>query len=259
MHTAAKLNLINLFQCDKGFYTNERVFDYHYLLFVHKGIGRYKVGNTLYKGTIGDIFYCPPYVGNTIFADEEDPFLLSGIEFVLYNHAETDSIIGQLLIKMNILNNSFLITVINRMITELSYLKTYSQQITDLLMSTLFFELMRIGKIGKQDDENVLLKMLDHIKSNLHREVTYAELSRIFSYHKSTIYRMVSTTTGASLREYQIDLRTKKAMELLSFSKKNQSEIATICGYNSAIFFSRQFKAKTGFTPSEYRRIKQNL
>ncbi len=259
MQIAAKLNLINLYQCEQGFYTNERVFDYHYLLYVHQGLGRYKVGNALYHGAMGDLFYCPPYVSNTIFANEEDPFLLSGIEFVLPNQTEANAMITQLPVKTNILYDSFTVAVIHRMITELSYRKIYSQQIADQLMSTLLFELLRISRIGRNDAENVPLKILEHIKSNLHREVTYAELSRIFAYHKSSINRMVSATTGMSLREYQIDLRTKKAMELLGYSKKNHNEIAAICGYNSAIFFSRQFKAKTGFTPSEYRRIKQNL
>lgn len=258
MSFAASLQLINLYQCTPGFFTVERVFDYHYLLYVHKGLGAFKIGNTLYTGTMGDILFCPAGVANTIYADEKDPFLLSGIEFRLWGEPDGKAGAHRLLPKINLLHNPHGVGLIRQMVDEIAYSRIYSGQIADALMTALYLELLRVSQIGVQDEGNVTLQMLDYIKGHFDREITYRELSERFSYHKSSINRLIRAATGMSLREYLIDLRLKAAMELLAYSRRPQNEIATLCGYNSAIFFSRQFKEKTGSTPSDYRRSRQH-
>ena len=82
MELQCQMNVTNLYQCAPGFCTEKRILPYHYLLYVHKGKGWYRIGNHTYTAAAGDLFYCPPNEANTIIASEEDPFLLSGIEFV---------------------------------------------------------------------------------------------------------------------------------------------------------------------------------
>lgn len=72
---------INLYQCKNGFQTSERIFDYHYLLFVHNGSGWFTIDGQKIKAKPGDLFFCKKYSSNVIIADKDDPFLLSGIEF----------------------------------------------------------------------------------------------------------------------------------------------------------------------------------
>jgi len=234
------------------------IFDYQYLLYVHKGTGSIKIGNVTHIGTMGDIIFCPGGVSNTIIADEQEPFLLSGIEFNFNDIEKAKLFQNKMLPKLNLLHELFAIAAINKMIGEEAYRKIYAQQISDCLVSALITELLRISQIGSQNDENVVMQILNYVKENIQREVTYKELSELFSYHKSSINRLMKASTGMSLREYQIDLRIKTAKELLGFSKRPQAEIASLCGYNSAIFFSRQFKEKTGLTPCEYRNSRQN-
>ena len=47
--------------------------------------------------------------------------------------------------------------------------------------------------------------------------------------------------------------RMNHARALLAATSLPVSEIASQCGYESNIYFSRHFKKKTGMTPSEYR------
>ncbi len=57
-----------------------------------------------------------------------------------------------------------------------------------------------------------------------------------------------------SPQEYITALRVRYAEEHLQFSSGSMEEIAKASGFPDPGYFSRIFKQKTGFTPSEYRR-----
>ncbi len=245
--------LINLYQCERGFVTSTRYLNHSYILYVHRGKGKYKIGNTEYTAEAGDIFYCPVMIPNIIIADENDPFLLSGIEFYF---GEGDSWIeNSIPEKSNILSESFWISLINEMITECSYNKAEYKKICGELLSSLCIHLSRINNMGIASDHDISGELLDYIKNNSGREITHEEISSIFHYHKNTINTIVKKSTGMTLKSYQIELRLKKAISLLTYSSKSITEISELCGYTNSAFFARQFKEKMGVTPLDYRRI----
>lgn len=259
------MKVINLYQCDAGFTTEKRVFDYDYLLYVHSGKGIYKIGSTSYTAAMGDLFYCPPFVGNTIIADSKDPFLLSGVEFC----PDVESVSGVqfcpgvqacepdyrriLKTRFSLLSNRFLIETVWEMIREYRYGKIGSEEICDALLAVLLENLQRMSQGAEEGKTDPAKEILDYIADNLHRPITHQELSRVFSYHKNSINRLLVRETGLSLKNYVIELRIRKASELLKYSNKSIGEIGEFCGYNSAVFFSRQFREKTGMTPMQFR------
>ena len=245
----AAMNVINLYQCEPGFQTEKRIFSYHYMLYVHGGRGRFQVGSTWHDASMGDLFYCPPYVDNTIEADEEDPFLLSGIEWTADSELP-----HEIPVRLNLQPYRFLQELVQKMVDEYAYGTMYSKELCGLLLDSLLLECMRLGRDPTKQRHDISRELLQYIRDNLDRPVGHAELERVFSYHRSSINRILIESTGLTLKHYQIDLRVKKAMELLKYSRKTMGEIAEECGYASSIFFSRQFKAKTGMTPSEFRR-----
>ena len=251
MNLTPEFRVINLYQCDNGFRTDSRVFDYPYILYVHSGKGFFIISDTKYKASMGDIFFCPSFIPNTIIADEETPFLLSGIEFTV--NEETAGKIGR---HLNILTNDFLVKCIQEMIQEYLYGKMFSLEICNNLLNVLLNSMIRLTNTTVLNP-NIQAQLLEYIISNIHRTVTHNELSKVFSYHKNSINRYIINETGLSLKKYQIALRLKKASELLEYSSKPIYKISEICGYNSPVFFSNQFKYKMGITPIEFRKLKQ--
>lgn len=71
----------------------------------------------------------------------------------------------------------------------------------------------------------------------------------------SCLTRALQQTLGLSFSEYLTEVRLSAAMELLSSNDPNLSinEVARKVGYSSQHYFSRIFKSKTGFSPTEYR------
>ena len=85
------------------------------------------------------------------------------------------------------------------------------------------------------------LENLQEIASELRVSLSYLEAS----FRKST---------GISLMQYVIKTRINYAAKLLLENKKSITEIAFICGFNSATHFSNTFKKHTGVSPRAYRK-----
>jgi AraC-like DNA-binding protein len=69
----------------------------------------------------------------------------------------------------------------------------------------------------------------------------------------STLRRLFRQQMGTSLKQYQTDVRIRRACELLRNSDNSVKAIAGYLGYNSAFHFSTQFRKATGLAPSDWR------
>ena len=65
----------------------------------------------------------------------------------------------------------------------------------------------------------------------------------------SKILNSIYNTTGA---KYIIQLKINYACDLLLYEKFSITQVAEICGYDNVYYFSRQFKAYIGTSPSVF-------
>ncbi|MDE6132852.1 MAG: AraC family transcriptional regulator [Oscillospiraceae bacterium] len=70
------------------------------------------------------------------------------------------------------------------------------------------------------------------------------------SYFQELYKNIFGVSCGADV----ITNRIETAKILLSNTSSSMEEIASMCGYNSIVHFSRQFKQMTGFAPNGYRK-----
>lgn len=56
-----------------------------------------------------------------------------------------------------------------------------------------------------------------------------------------------------SVNHYLMDVRIKKAEEMLRMGSLSVAEIAECCGFGSITYFHTIFKKEKGITPTEYR------
>jgi AraC family transcriptional regulator of arabinose operon len=74
--------------------------------------------------------------------------------------------------------------------------------------------------------------------------------------HFTRLFRKIKQTTPQA---FIVNTRIRAAKNLLRYSSFSVSHIAEIIGFNDIYYFSRQFKKKTGMSPSTYRiRVTQN-
>ena len=70
----------------------------------------------------------------------------------------------------------------------------------------------------------------------------------------STLY---SSVEGTTIEKHLINLKIERVKELLVYDEKNLSEIAWELGYSSVAHLSGQFKKVTGFSPSYFKKLRE--
>jgi len=75
--------------------------------------------------------------------------------------------------------------------------------------------------------------------------ITYQHLSTLFS-----------SKEGITIEKFFINQKIEKAKELLVYDELTLSEISYQLGYSSVQHLSNQFKKITGFTPSDFKKLK---
>jgi AraC-like DNA-binding protein len=79
-------------------------------------------------------------------------------------------------------------------------------------------------------------------------------LARASGYSLDYFSRICKRVTGISPNAILIEARLEKARALLATSDLTIDQISVELGYNNVFYFSRQFKQKTGMSPSHYRK-----
>lgn len=99
-----------------------------------------------------------------------------------------------------------------------------------------------IVKISELDiDEDFLLS--EFLVSELHKD--YSSLSKTFSQNENI-----------TLEQFFILQKIEKVKELLLYNEFTLTEIAGKLGYKSVQHLSSQFRNSTGFTPTEFKKLK---
>lgn len=96
-------------------------------------------------------------------------------------------------------------------------------------------------------------RMLVYIHQHYAQNVTLADIAKAADISRSEASRCFRTYMDLSPVEFLLRCRVQNAREMLRDTSKTISEIAMECGFNSANYFSRQFKRIYLMTPGEYR------
>ncbi len=86
------------------------------------------------------------------------------------------------------------------------------------------------------------------------KEWTIQSLSKKAMMSPCYFQNLYKQIFGISCMNEIINARIKKAKNLLLSQNKKENEIASLCGYNNVEHFIRQFKKRTGVTPSQYKK-----
>ena len=92
------------------------------------------------------------------------------------------------------------------------------------------------------------------LQSNLHRNVTVAEICAYTRLSENTVKRVCRYTAGCGVIHYCLTLKIEKAKQMLCQTDKNITQISECLGFSSVHYFSRLFKRLTGMSPQQYAR-----
>ncbi len=100
--------------------------------------------------------------------------------------------------------------------------------------------------------------VLNHIDKQLGETIQINDLAKVSHFSPFHFQRIFKSIVGETPYEFILRLRLERSVRYLKF-RANQSiaEIAYACGFPSPENFSRQFKSRFGFSPSQFRRDKK--
>lgn len=110
-----------------------------------------------------------------------------------------------------------------------------------------------VEQVKKLIIELVHYKELDEMKENLSDYLSHA-LHKDYHY-LSNLFSSVENTT---IEQYFILQKIEKVKEWLVYNELTLSEMAFRLGYSSVAHLSGQFKKITGFTPSQFKKLKDH-
>ncbi len=96
-------------------------------------------------------------------------------------------------------------------------------------------------------------QILAYIRKNYASQITLEQIAQQVGLARSTCCREFKKQMGCTLFEYILNVRLQEASRLLLTSNLSITEIALCCGFNNGSYFTKEFKKKTGFSPSVYR------
>ena len=99
----------------------------------------------------------------------------------------------------------------------------------------------------------MMSKVKGYLQSNYMYDVSLDSLGDILRISPSYLSSTFKKCFGVGFLDYLTELRVQAAKDLLADPLRSTAEVASLVGYESASYFTRAFKKKTGQTPTEYR------
>ncbi|MBO5014549.1 MAG: helix-turn-helix transcriptional regulator [Bacteroidaceae bacterium] len=125
---------------------------------------------------------------------------------------------------------------------------------TQLKMMETLYKVLNMLVMESNQKKYSLAPVITYIENNYSDcELTNSLLAKELNLSEVYVRRLFKSQFGTTPKQYILDIRLQKAIQLLTGTEQTVTEIASECGFASLYHFSRLFKDKLGETPLEYR------
>ena len=116
-----------------------------------------------------------------------------------------------------------------------------------------FYSLLDVLFPEEPTTHPLLRTVLQYIQDHIDRpDLSNVELAKKVLISEVYLRKLFSTHLNMTPKQYILDLRIRKAQQLLADTEHTVTTISEMCGFSSLYHFCRAFHNKTGMTPTEY-------
>ena len=134
----------------------------------------------------------------------------------------------------------------------------YKTDSADLLIKLFFIKLSEKINMFSENRTNSWYEKMSVLRTNIYNDPSHSwnvdGLAHELAMSRSSFQHLYKKMFGVTPMNDVISSRTEYARYLLGSTDHTVTHIARMCGYSSDIHFMRQFRQRTGMTPSEYRK-----
>ncbi|MBR7133137.1 MAG: helix-turn-helix transcriptional regulator [Clostridia bacterium] len=125
---------------------------------------------------------------------------------------------------------------------------------------SIFYNMLSRLSADKLTPENPLFNVGEYIEKHFDSlDLTNKGLAEVCGISEAYFRKLFPEYFGTTPKQYVLEIRMRKAKQLLEGSKQTVTQVAEKCGFSNIYYFCRAFKGYTGLTPSEYRRENQKI
>lgn len=219
---------------------------------ITKGSGYFQIGKNKYQANKGSVIVARKNQHIKYYDISSDPW--SYTWFYLKGEKAEDilketGIVSDLCVKDLSQNNIFW----SWLLTLESFAMTRgSKPFYSTLKAWEFVSFLNDTNITTNKKFNIAEECKIMIDNQLAETLSVSTLAQHFKINRITLYRIFKESFKISPKEYIDKCRLKKACNFLTKSNLSIKEIADLCGYKNASYFSLSFKKKFGVAPTQW-------
>ncbi len=206
----------------------------------------------------GDVFFSFPGVAHFYGADDDDPWS------IYWAHFHTDEPDFIELMRQNgitvsnpLFHTSHPQELAGLFQTILSGIYGASEnelRYRQSVFSQLLFKVLLMSS-SREEKSAYVRQALEFVENNLAQPLSLDLVAGALGVSKYYLSHLFTNEMGVSLKQYILDRRLGNARFLLESTGKSVGEVARLCGYESAAYFSNAFKKHSGRSPEQYKKL----
>lgn len=102
--------------------------------------------------------------------------------------------------------------------------------------------------------DSVAKAFVTYLEEHFAEDLTLDSLSHQFGYSKAHFCRKFKEFTGLGPMQYLKIVRVEKGYKAIWDGERNMGKVAALCGFSDANYFTRCFKERYGFPPTQMRK-----
>lgn len=123
-------------------------------------------------------------------------------------------------------------------------------------VASYFHQAMEAARRKRQHKKSKLITdILQYLDEHCSEDISLQMLAERFFVNPSYLSRLFKEEVGQIFTKYVMQLRVRKAQQLLKDTHLKIYEVSEAVGYSDVKYFNKIFKDFTGLTPAEYRNL----